>query len=223
MTTALKVSRLTKSFKKETVFENVNLELPSGSIYGFVGHNGSGKSVFFKVLCGILLPNKGTVSIFGQVLGKDIDFPDKVGAVIETPGFLPEYSGFKNLKYLASIRKLIGDDEVKTAMARVGLDPNSRKSVKKYSLGMKQRLALAQAIMERPQMLILDEPMNGLDKTGVKQIRELLLTLKAQGTTILLSSHMSADIHLLCDHVYEFDNKTLVEVTKEELVDEITS
>lgn len=223
MTTALKVSRLTKSFKKETVFENVNLELPSGNIYGFVGHNGSGKSVFFKVLCGILLPNKGTVSIFGQVLGKDIDFPDKVGAVIETPGFLPEYSGFKNLKYLASIRKLIGDDEVKTAMERVGLDPNSRKSVKKYSLGMKQRLALAQAIMERPQMLILDEPMNGLDKTGVKQIRELLLTLKAQGTTILLSSHMSADIHLLCDHVYEFDNKTLVEVTKEELVDEITS
>jgi ABC-2 type transport system ATP-binding protein len=214
MAVVLQVRNLSKTFKKEKVFNNINLDIEEAKIYGFVGHNGSGKSVFFKILCGILLPDQGEIKIFGNILGKDIDFPTEVGAVIETPGFLSDYSGFKNLKYLASIRNKISDKEIIEAIQSVGLDPNSKKSVKKYSLGMKQRLGIAQAIMEKPKILILDEPMNGLDKTGVKQIRELLLSLKRQGTTILLASHISEDIHILCDKVYEFDNKTLVEVNK---------
>lgn len=212
-TLAIKTSRVTKSFRGEIVFQDISLDLQKGKIYGFVGHNGSGKSVFFKLLCGILIPDSGEIEILGKKLGVDLDFPDQIGAVIEHPGFLPEWTGFKNLKYLASIRNLIGDQQIKEAILQVGLDPDNPKSVKKYSIGMKQRLAIAQAIMEDPEILILDEPMNGLDKNGVQQIRNLILALKERGKTILLSSHISEDIQLLCDEVFEFENRRLLPIS----------
>ncbi|WP_432422833.1 ATP-binding cassette domain-containing protein [Thermoanaerobacterium thermosaccharolyticum] len=145
-------------------------------------------------------------------LGKDIDFPPDLGVIIESPGFLDDYSGYYNLKYLASIRNIIGEKEIKDVLKLVGLENDSNKKVKKYSLGMRQRLAIAQAIMENPKILILDEPFNGLDKNGVINIRNLLFNLKKNGTTILIASHISEDIRLLCDEVFEFDNSTLVKV-----------
>ncbi|MFC4768586.1 ABC transporter ATP-binding protein [Effusibacillus consociatus] len=215
---AVKTSHVTKSFRGETVLKDVSLEVHRGKIYGFVGHNGSGKSVFFKLLCGILVPDRGAIEIFGKKLGIDLDFPDQIGAVIEQPGFIPEFTGYKNLKYLASIRNLISQQQIKEAIRNVGLDPENQKSVKKYSLGMKQRLAIAQAIMEDPELLILDEPMNGLDKNGVQQIRNLILSLKEKGKTVLLSSHIMEDIQLLCDEVYEFENQTLIPIQVPEIV-----
>ncbi|UTR15925.1 ATP-binding cassette domain-containing protein [Salipaludibacillus sp. LMS25] len=212
MALAIKVKDLSKSFKGEAIFSNINLDIEVGKIYGFTGHNGCGKTVLFKILCGVIFPDSGEITIMNKTLGKDIDFPNNVGAIIETPGFLTDYSGFKNLNYLASIRQMIDDEQIKEAMKKVGLEPDSKKSVKKYSLGMKQRLGIAQAIMENPKILIMDEPMNSLDKSGVKQIRELLLSLKQQDTTILMTSHMAEDINILCDHVYEFDQQTLINV-----------
>ena len=208
----IKVSNLSKKFKKEIVFENININIERGQIYGFVGYNGSGKSVFFKILCGLLLPDNGIVKINNKILNKDIDFPENIGVIIEQPGFFREYSGFKNLKYLASIRKKINNNEIIKTMELVGLDPNDKKSVRKYSLGMKQKLAIAQAIMEKPDILILDEPMNALDKKSVKKTRQLFLDLKDAGTTILMTSHISEDIELLCSNIYEFDNKQLKKI-----------
>ncbi|GGA23801.1 ATP-binding cassette domain-containing protein [Paenibacillus physcomitrellae] len=212
MTTAIKISNLNKSFKHEVILQNVSLEIEQGKITGFIGHNGSGKSVFFKLICGLLLPDTGSIEIFEKKLGKEMDFPEDSGAVIEHPGFLPDKSGFQNLKYLASIRRTITDEQIKKSMIDVGLDPENPKKVKGYSLGMKQRLAIAQAIMEKPKLLILDEPMNGLDKDGVSLIRDLLLKLKSEGVTILLSSHITEDIRVLCDKVYEFENKQPIPV-----------
>lgn len=209
MQAAIKVKNLEKSFRNEKIFENVSLEIERGSICGFIGYNGSGKSVFFKLLCGLLIPDSGSIEIFDKLLHKDMDFPEETGIVIEHPGFLTDKTGFKNLQYLASIRKVINDEQIKESMQLVGLEPNNKKKVRNYSVGMKQRLAIAQAIMENPKILILDEPMNGLDKERVKHIRELILSLKSKGTTILISSHNMEDIKILCDRVYELENKNL--------------
>ncbi|WHE06788.1 ATP-binding cassette domain-containing protein [Thermoanaerobacterium thermosaccharolyticum] len=208
----VKVSNLSKRFKDKVIFENVNFELTKGKIYGFTGYNGCGKSVLFKILSGLMLPTDGDVFIHNKKLGKDIDFPPDLGVIIESPGFLDDYSGYYNLKYLASIRNIIGEKEIKDVLKLVGLENDSNKKVKKYSLGMRQRLAIAQAIMENPKILILDEPFNGLDKNGVANIRNLLFNLKKNGTTILIASHISEDIRLLCDEVFEFDNSTLIKV-----------
>jgi len=206
---AIEVKGLAKSFKHEMVLQDVNLHLYQGKCYGFVGRNGSGKSVFFKLICGFLLPDKGTVRIFGKELGKDMDFATDTGVVIEHPGFMLDFSGFQNLNYLAAIRNVIRKEQIYQAITAVGLDPENRKKVKSYSVGMKQRLAIAQAIMEEPRILILDEPMNGLDKSGVLQIRELLKSKISEGVTILMSSHIAEDIQQLCDEVFEFDNGSL--------------
>jgi ABC-2 type transport system ATP-binding protein len=157
------------------------------------------------MICGLLVPTSGEVIVKGERVGKDVDFPSEIGAMIETPGFIPYQSGLDNLMDLAAIRKRIGKEEVKEAIRRVGLDPESKKRVAKYSLGMRQRLGIAQAIMEAPEILILDEPMNGLDHQGVKEMRELFLEFKKQGRTILLASHNRDDIEMLCDEVYEMD------------------
>lgn len=208
----MKVMGLTKTFKNQVIFDNVNISIQKGNIYGFKGPNGSGKSVFLKILCGLLLPDKGTIEINNKILNKDIDFPEDVGVIIEQPGFLPEYSGFKNLKYLASIRKKINDKQIKKVIEQVGLDPNDKKSVRKYSLGMKQKLAIAQAIMEKPKLLILDEPMNALDKKSVDIIRKLLLDFKDSGVTILMTSHLNEELELLCSQIYEFNDKKIIQV-----------
>lgn len=165
--------------------------------------------MLMKCICGFVKPTEGEITVDGKRIGKDCDFPKSVGIIIETPGFIPYYSGYKNLKLLADLNKKIDGNTVKNSMEQVGLDPNLKRHVRKYSLGMRQRLGLAQAIMENPDILILDEPMNGLDKDGVSDMREYLKSLREQGKTILIASHSAEDISILCDTVCEMDKGVL--------------
>jgi len=202
---AIQVKNLFKDFGQDRVLKCVNRDFESGKIHGIVGNNGSGKTVLMKCICGFLLPTEGTVIVNGRRVGKDVDFPLDLGVIIETPGFLPGVTGVKNLEILASLNKKIGLSEIADAIRRVGLDPHMKKPVGKYSLGMRQRLGIAQAIMEDPSLLILDEPLNGLDKHGVAEMRKLIKGLKDEGKTILLVSHNQGDIDELCDTVCEMD------------------
>ena len=204
------IENATKKFGTQTVLNNVSLTLEDGKIYGFVGQNGCGKTVLFKSICGFIYLDRGTITVDGKVIGKDIDIIKDAGIIIESPGFLPNYSAFKNLKFLTMIKDNIGDEQIKSTLISVGLDPESKKVVGKFSLGMRQRLGIAQAIMENPHILILDEPMNGLDKRGVEDIRKILMNLKKKGKLILLASHNPLDIDILCDCVYELDAGTIV-------------
>lgn len=208
----LEVTNVSKSFKNEIVLSDINLKCLGGKIYGFIGRNGSGKSVLFKIICGLLLPDCGTIKVGGKYIGKDCDFPESIGAMIENPGFLWYQSGFSNLEYLAGIKKLIGKQDIYNIMQLVGLNPKDKKIVGKYSLGMKQRLGIAQAIMENPDIIVLDEPMNGLDEQGVECIRQVLLNLKNCGKLILIASHNREDIEVLCDEVYQLKNGTMTKV-----------
>ncbi|MCD8301204.1 MAG: ATP-binding cassette domain-containing protein [Clostridiales bacterium] len=198
----------------ERILDHINLSMEAGNIYGLTGNNGSGKTMLMKCICGFVTPTSGEVIVDGKVIGKDMDYLPDAGVIIETPGFIPYYSGFKNLKLLADIRYRITDDEVRSAMTTVGLDPSVKLPVRKYSLGMRQRLGLAQALMEDPSILILDEPMNGLDKAGVEEIRKLLLMLKRKGKLILLASHNAEDICILCDEVYDIEAGAICAVNK---------
>lgn len=208
----ISIEDVTKKFLGVTVLNRVSMEIESGSVTGLIGRNGSGKTMLMKCICGFVKPTEGTVHVDGKQIGKDCDFPENVGIIIETPGFIPYYSGYKNLKLLADLKKKINGTQVKSAMRQVGLDPDLKRHVKKYSLGMRQRLGLAQAIMENPDLLILDEPMNGLDKDGVADMRKYLLNLKEQGKTILIASHSAEDIEILCDTVCEMDKGLLTEL-----------
>lgn len=199
------IEHLNLILNKTEILKDINVHFEKGNIHGLIGGNGSGKTMLMKCICGFIRPTSGIVTVDGKIVGKDCDFPESIGMIIETPGFIPYYSGYKNLNLLADLRKKIGANEVKAAMTQVGLDPNLKRHVRKYSLGMRQRLGLAQAIMENPDLLILDEPMNGLDKEGVEDMRQYLLNLKEQGKTILLASHSVEDIMVLCDTVYEMD------------------
>lgn len=199
--TGVEVQHIYKSFGKEQVLNDVSLFIPPGSIYGVVGNNGSGKTVLMKCICGFMKCDKGKVLVNGRQVGKEVDFPDRLGVIIETPGFIPSLTGYKNLKILAALKGRIGKKEIRETMWRVGLDPGMKKPVAKYSLGMRQRLGIAQAIMEDPSVLVLDEPFNGLDKHGVVEIRALLHGLRDDGKSILLASHNAQDIEELCDHV----------------------
>ena len=201
----IKVENVSLKIKKDMILRNINVEFDDGKIHGIIGRNGSGKTMLMKCICGFIKPTEGEITVAGKKIGVDCDFPESVGVIIETPEFIPYYTGFKNLKLLADIRHKIGDEDIRKSIELVGLDPNLKKSVKKYSLGMRQRLGLAQAIMENPDLLILDEPMNGLDKDGVGEMRKYLLDLKAQGKTILIASHSAEDIDVLCDSVVEMD------------------
>lgn len=205
MNIVVDVKNITKRYGTNEVLKNVSITCESGKIYGLIGRNGSGKTVLLKSICGLVVPTSGEVRVWGKIVGKEVDFPDNIGFIIESPGFLLQESGFSNLMHLASIRGKIGVDEVQESMNIVGLDPNLKRQVGKYSMGMRQRLGIAQAIMEKPNLLILDEPMNGLDNQGVHHIRSVLKTLKENGTTILLASHFKEDIELLCDEVYQMD------------------
>lgn len=210
METCIEVQNVVKRFRDQVVLKNVSISFEKGQIHGIVGRNGSGKTVLFKCICGLMHPEEGVILVNGKRVGRDVDMPEDIGAIIEAPGFLPNYSGYKNLRFLANIRRKTGKEEILNVLKTVGLDPESRKHVGKYSLGMRQRLGIAQAIMEDPEILILDEPMNGLDNAGVQDIRALLLELKAQGKTILLASHNHEDIAALCDTVHEMDGGVLL-------------
>ncbi len=201
----IKVNNVSLKIKKDMILRNINVEFDDGKIHGIIGRNGSGKTMLMKCICGFIRPTEGEITVAGKRIGIDCDFPESVGIIIETPEFIPYYTGFKNLKLLADIRHKITDDDIKRSIELVGLDPKLKKSVKKYSLGMRQRLGLAQAIMEDPDLLILDEPMNGLDKDGVGEMRKYLLDLKNHDKTILIASHSAEDIDVLCDSVVEMD------------------
>ena len=214
-TVMIEIQNLTKVFQEQTVLQNINATFDAGLIHGVIGKNGAGKTVLLRLLCGLMRPSKGQVIVDGKQLGKDVDFAPNAGIIIETPSFLPYLSGFQNLKELASIRNIISKEEITNAMEQVNLDPNSRKRVGKYSLGMRQRLGIAQAIMEHPRYLILDEPMNGLDTQGVKDVRELLQKQKEAGVTVILASHSMEDIRLLCDTVHRIQDASLIPCTTE--------
>lgn len=208
MSEIVKVENVTKYFKQEKVLDDVNMNLETGHIYGIVGKNGAGKTVLFKIIAGFIKPSSGKVTVAGKIIGVDRDFPDSLGLIIETPGFLSQYNAYQNLLYLANINNKISKEDVKESIRMVGLDPGSNKKVGKFSLGMRQRLGIAQAIMENPNLIILDEPMNGLDKKGIEDVKELLLKLKDDGKTILMASHYAEDMEI-CDEVFQMEDGKL--------------
>ena len=200
---AVEVRNAVKEFKETRALDDVTLTFERGKIHGIVGRNGSGKTVLFKCICGFMELTSGQILVEGREVVPSK--PQNIGIIIESPGFIGSQSGVQNLRHLAALNGKIGRREVEKVIELVGLDPKNKKPVRKYSMGMRQRLGIAQAIMEDPPLLLLDEPMNGLDKNGVKDIRSLLLDLKAQGKTILLASHFAQDIDELCDTVHEMD------------------
>ena len=199
------VENVSKRFGDNLVLDDVSVNFEKGKIHGIIGRNGSGKTMLMKCMCGFVPVTSGTITVEGKRVGKDVDIPHNMGIIIETPGFLNSYSGYNNLKFLAGINKKISKDRIVEIMELVKLDPANKKHVGKYSLGMRQRLGLAQALMESPDILILDEPMNGLDQSGVNEMRDILSSLAKEGTTIIMANHNSEDIELLCDTVCEME------------------
>lgn len=208
--TIIKINKISKSFNGQKVLDQVSLTCESGKIYGIIGYNGSGKTVLFKCICGFYKVDSGEIKVNDNLIGKDIDLLDNAGILIEEAGYLKDFSGFYNLKFLYGIRNKKNDEHIRRIMQKVGLDSRDRKKVKNYSLGMRQRLAIAQAIMEDQSIIILDEPMNGLDKQGVIDMRYFFEELKNEGKLILIASHNKDDIDILCDNVYEMDQGKLV-------------
>lgn len=212
MKSAVRLINVTKSFRKERVLKGITHSFEQGKIHGIMGFNGSGKTVMFKCICGFLRPDSGEVIVQGRRIGKDGDFPRSVGMIIENPGFLPHVSGFSNLKRLAAIRNQVTDEQIRESIARVGLAPFSKKKVGQYSLGMRERLGIAQAIMEDPGLLVLDEPFNGLDERGAQDVCGLLDELRGRGRTILIAAHNMMEIEYLCDTICEMDAGVLTQV-----------
>ena len=198
----IEVDHVFKRFNKNEVLKDVSMTCESGKIYGIVGHNGSGKTVLFNC-------SKGEIRINGKCMGKDMDMLENSGIIIEEPGFLRQWNGYHNLEFLYTIRNKLDKTYLQSVLKKVGLDPKSKMPVGKYSLGMRQRLAIGQAIMENPDILILDEPMNGLDKNGVREMRELFNQMKQEGKLLILASHNREDIDVLCDEVYQMENGIL--------------
>lgn len=204
------INGLSKRFKEAKVLEDINISFKKGKIYGLVGRNGSGKTMLLKCICGFILEIEGEIIVQGKKVGIDMDITSNIGVIIENPGFLPEYTAYQNLKLLSMIKKQINRDRIREVIQIVGLDPDSKKKVGKFSLGMKQRLGIAQAIMEEPDILLLDEPMNGLDDKGVNEIRKLFLQLKEQGKTIIMATHTKEDVERLCDEVIRMDQGKII-------------
>lgn len=201
----IEIKNVQKNFGQETIIDHVSISFEAGKIHGLIGRNGSGKTVLLKMICGLLKPDQGDIIVNGKRIGIDIEVPDSLGAIIEAPGFLPYHNAYRNLLYLARLSKKADQDQIQSAMRMVGLDPANKKLVWKYSLGMKQRLGIAQAIMENPDLLIFDEPFNGLDKQGVMDMRTLFKKLRGEGKTMLLTTHNQQDIDELCDTLCEID------------------
>lgn len=195
----------TKYIRKTLILDNVDLTLESGRIYGLQGPNGSGKTMLMRLISGLIRPTSGQVVIDGKVLGKDMDFPPSMGMLIETPAFLPNYTGLQNLELLAQIQNKIQSSQIRQALTRVGLDPDDKRKYRKYSLGMKQRLGLAAAVMEAPELLFLDEPTNALDSGGIAQVCSLILEEKARGALVILSCHDAQILEYLSDDVFTID------------------
>lgn len=197
----LEVKGISKYFGKTCVLNNINLEMETGHIYGFWGRNGSGKTMLMRIISGLVFPSDGAIIIGGEQLGKDISFPRSIGALIENPGFIPGYSGFKNLKILAFIQNKISDEDIREVMLHIGLDPDDRKKAKKYSLGMKQKLGIAAALMEKPDLILLDEPTNALDENSTKVLKEILLEHKRRGALLIVACHIREELEYLSDEI----------------------
>ncbi len=208
----LKAEHVSKTIKNAQILKDINLELSGGTVYGFTGRNGSGKTMLFRALSGLMRLTEGTVTLDGKTLGKDFSVLPSLGIVLENVGLFTSMTGKENLKYLAGLTGRIGDKEITHALERVGLDPDDNRTYKKYSLGMKQRLAIAQAIMESPDVIMLDEPTNGLDDSGVKLIRNLIMEEKQRGAIVLLASHNRDDIRQLADKLYHIESGELKEL-----------
>ena len=211
---AIRAVKLTKCFQKRKILADVTLAVAEGDIVGLVGNNGSGKSVLLKCLCGLLIPTAGEVYIRGKPLRKNSDYIADIGAMIESPGFLPHRSGYANLESLWSLNKRVPKLAIAETMLRVNLNPNDKKHVSKYSMGMKQRLGIAQALMENPSILLLDEPFNGLDRKGITEMYTLISGLCASGVTAIIASHNPMDISQLCSSVFEMDNGVLNQIAQ---------
>lgn len=212
---AIEIKNYTKVLKGRRVLSNISLDLEEKGIYGFFGHNGSGKSMLFRAISGLIRPTDGEVSVFGKKVGAEISFPESMGLIIESVGFWPYYTGFQNLETLASIKKQIGPDTIRKTLSRVGLDPEDKRVYGKYSLGMKQRLGIAQAIMESPRLILLDEPTNAIDEDGVVLIRNLIKEENRRGATILIASHNMDDLTQLCGRFFKMNDGVIREVTEE--------
>ncbi len=207
----VRITNLSKSFKETKAVDDVSIAFERNQIHGIIGRNGSGKTVLFKCICGFMIPDSGIIEINGKKIS-----PQKaqnIGIMIDRPGFCDNMNAYKNLRMLASIQRKVSKQQIRDNISLVGLDPDSKKHVGKFSMGMKQRLGIAQAIMETPPLLILDEPLNGLDKDGVAQIRELFLSFKEKGMTIIFSSHYAEDIDLLCDTITVMEAGKIVSAT----------
>lgn len=210
-TVYVKAEHLSKEIKKQLILKDINLSLKKGFIYGFRGKNGSGKTMLFRALCGLIRPTEGTVTVGGATLGKEMSFPPSVGVLIEYPGFLNGYTGFENLKMLARLKDQIDNERIKESIRLVGLDPDDKRKYRKYSLGMKQRLGIAQAIMEEPELIILDEPTNALDTDGIEELKKLLLDLKKENKCILISSHDKEELNYLSDEIFMMENGKIID------------
>lgn len=211
----IELKNISKKFKNRLIFEELNLKVEKGSTVGIIGSNGVGKSILFKIICGLETPSSGTVKVKQEVLGKKVDYPLSVGILINEPTFINSYSGLKNLMLLAEINQIIGEEEIRKYMSLVGLDPDDRTRFARYSLGMKKKLAICQAIMEQQEIILLDEPFNGLDFLAIKEIKQLLVYMKSEGRTILLTGHNQQDLDELCDEFYLINEHKLFPLTQE--------
>ena len=208
-TNMIEIKEVTKSFREVRALDRISMQMEKGKIYGLVGRNGSGKTVLLKCICGFMQPDTGEIRVRGQVHRNS--YPEKIGIILEEPGFIDSASGQKNLEILSAMGVGLTKEQIREVLVTVGLDPDSKKKVKHYSLGMRHRLGIAQAIMEKPDILLLDEPMNGLDIEGVTEMRRLFLKLKEEGTTIVLASHYREDIEALCDETWTLDRGTIIQ------------
>ncbi|MGN0318398.1 MAG: ATP-binding cassette domain-containing protein [Lachnospira sp.] len=205
------ISDYTKRIKGVNVLQNINLELESGNIYGLKGVNGSGKTMLMRAICGLILPTQGKVEIDGKELGKEISFPPSVGLLLENPAFVNGYTGFKNLKMIAALKGIATDEDIRKALNKCGLDPDDKRTFRKYSLGMKQKLGIACAVMENPELIILDEPTNALDEKGVNMVRDMLMEYKNSGAMIIISCHDKEQLEYLSDNIIEIYEGKIVE------------
>ena len=213
----IKISHVSKTIKNNPVIKDVSMELQSGAVYGFKGINGSGKTMLTRLISGLIRPSQGEISMNGKILGKDISFPNSIGVFLENPAFLDAYSGFNNLKLLASIKSVASDDGIRNTLLRVGLDPDSNKKYKKYSLGMKQRLGIAAAIMEKPEIVILDEPTNSLDEDGVDLVKHIVRNEKERGALVVVSCHDEEILKGMSDEVFLLEQGRLIgHITEED-------
>ena len=213
----IKISHVSKIIKNNPVIKDISMELQSGAVYGFKGINGSGKTMLMRLISGLIRPSQGEISMNGKILGKDISFPNSIGVFLENPAFLDAYSGFNNLKLLASIKSVASDDDIRNTLLRVGLDPNSDKKYKKYSLGMKQRLGIAAAIMEKPEIVILDEPTNSLDEDGVDLVKHIVRNEKERGALVVVSCHDEEILKGMSDEVFLLEQGRLIgHITEED-------